>query len=154
MGVDQETLDLFLRQKYWTLTTQTALVLALEKLAGVAGRVEVLETAVTADNEDQTRFLAVGLALLAREHGSTPLTAILDGKPIGLTKEDRVVATLPLDYVCWTERVAKFAAREDLVSHRPTILITGRLSPRARSEMESAGWEIREGVPLAGAFYQ
>lgn len=152
MGVDQETVDLFLRQKYWTLTMQTALVMALEKLAGVEGRAEVLETAVTAENEDQTRFLAVGLSLLAREHGSTPLAAILDGKPLGLTKAGRAVATLPLDYVCWTERVAKFAGRDDLAPHHPLVLLTGAFSPRAREEMKKAGWEIREGVPLAGAF--
>jgi antitoxin (DNA-binding transcriptional repressor) of toxin-antitoxin stability system len=152
MGVDQETIDLFLRQKYWTLTMQTALVMALEKLAVVEGRADVLDTAVTADDEDQTRFLAVGLSLLAREHAGTPFAAVLDGKPIGLTKEGRVVATLPLDYVCWTERVAQFASREDLASHRPEVLIPGRFSPRAKSEMEGAGWEIREGVPLGVIF--
>ena len=152
MGVDQETIDLFLRQKYWTLTMQTALVMALEKLAGVEGRVEVMDTAVTAENEDQTRFLAVGMALLAREHESTPLGAILGGKPIGMSKEGRVIATMPLDYVCWTERVAKFAHREDLAPYRPTVLLTGRFSPRAHSELVNAGWEIREGLPLAGAF--
>ncbi len=152
IGIDQETIDLFLRQKYWTLTMQTALVMALEKLEGVEGRVEVLDTAVTADNEDQTRFLAVGMALLAREGESTPFAAIVDGKPIGMTTDGRVVATMPLDYVCWTERVAKFAHREDLVPNRPRILLTGRFSPRARSEMESAGWEIREDVPIDGIF--
>jgi hypothetical protein len=152
MGVDQITVDLFLRQQYWTLTMQMALVMALEKLAGVEGRAEVLDTAVTADDEDQTRFLAVGLSLLARVHEATPFAAILEGKPIGLTKAGRVVATLPLDYVCWTERVAQFASREDLASRRPEVLIPGRFSPRARSEMEKAGWEIREGVPLGVIF--
>ncbi len=152
MEVAQETIDLFLRQKYWTLTVQTALVLALEKLAGVEGRAEVLETAVTAENEDQTRFLATGLSLLAREHEATPFAAILDGKPIGLTKEGRVVATLPVDYVCWNERVAKFASREDLASHHPKVLIPGLFSSRARSEMESAGWEVSENEPMDGIF--
>ena len=152
MGVDQETIDLFLRQKHWTLTMQTALVMALEKLSGVEGRAEVLDMAVTADDEDQTRFLAVGLFLLAREHEATPLAEILDGKPIGLTKEGRVVATLPLDYVCWTERVAQFASREDLASRRPEVLIPGRFSHRARRGMEKAGWEIREEVPLGLIF--
>ena len=63
-----------------------------------------------------------------------------------------VVATLPLDYVCWTERVAQFARREDLASRRPEVLIPGRFSSRAKSEMEQAGWEIREGVPLGVIF--
>lgn len=152
IGVDQETIDLFLRQKYWTLTTQTILVKALEKLSGVDGRAAVLDTAVTADNEDQARFLAVGLSLLAREHESTPLKAIVDGKPIGMTQKGRVVATMPLDYVCWTERVSKFANREDLLPNKPKVLIAGQMSPKAREEMQKLGWEIQEQVALAGAF--
>ena len=152
MGVDQDTIDLFLREKYWTLTTQTALVMALTKMDGVAGRAEVLDLAVTAENEDQTRFLAAGLSLLARQHESSPLKAIIEGKPIGITHKDRLIATLPVDYVCWTARTDAFAHREDLLAHHPVAVVTGRFSPRARSEMEKAGWTVREGVPLAAAF--
>jgi hypothetical protein len=152
MDIDQETIDLFLRQKYWTLTTQTVLVKALEKLKGVDGRKAVLETAVTADNEDQTRFLAVGLFLLAIEHESTPFKAIIDGKPIGMTQKGRIVATMPVDYVSWTERVAKFASREDLLPNTPTVMITGQMSARAREEMQKLGWTVRENVSLSGAF--
>ena len=151
IGVGQETIDLFLRQKYWTLTTQTALVKALQKLDGVDGRVQVLDTAVTAENEDQARFLAVGISMLAREHETTAFKAILDGKPVGMTHKGRAIATMPVDYVCWIERVADFANREDLISHRPIIVLTGRLSPRALSEMKKVGWEVREGASLAGA---
>jgi hypothetical protein len=152
MGVDQETIDLFLRQKYWTLTTQTMLVMALEKLQGVEGRADVLDTAVTAENEDQARFLAVGFSLLAREHESTPMKTILGGKPIGITNKGRAVATMPVDFVCWTERVAAFALREDLHPHQPSVHITGRFSARAKQELEKAGWTVREATPLAGSF--
>jgi hypothetical protein len=152
MGVDQETIDLFLRQKYWTLTTQTALVMALEKMTGVEGRGAVLNTVVTAENEDQTRFLALGMTLLAREHESTPLKAILDGKPIGVTRKGRVVVTLPLDYVCWTERFATFVRRDDILAQKPELLITGRLSDIARGQMRDLGWDVREQIPLPRAF--
>ena len=152
MGTDQETIDLFLRHKAFTLTTQTALVRALEALGGVDGRAKVIETAVTAENEDQARFLAAGLSLLAREHRERPLAEILDGRPIGRTRDGRVLVTAPVDYVSWTERAATFAPRDDLLSHRPLLLVTGRLSERTRSEMERLGWEIREGVTLEGAF--
>ena len=152
MGVDQETVDHFLRQKYWTLTTQSALVMALEKMEGVEGRVEVLETAITAADEDQARFLAVGMSLLAREHEATPLKEIIGGKPIAMTTKGRALATMPLDYVVWTERVAEFAKREDLLPHKPTVMVAGRLSPRASEEMKKLGWDVKEGAPLAGAF--
>ena len=150
MGVEQSDIDLFLRQKHWTLSTQTILVMALEKLEGVRGRVEVIETAVTAADEDQTRFLALGMSLLAREHAATPLESIVDGKPVGMTANGRVIATFPLDYVCWTERVATFAVRDDLQPNRPIAVITGRFSSQARAGMEKAGWTLRENVSLAG----
>jgi len=152
MGVDQETVDHFLRQKYWTLTTQVALVKALEQLKGVDGRVEVLDTAVTAESEDEARFLALGLSLLAHEHESTPFASILGGKPVGMTKDGRAVATMPLDYVAWTEKVAAFANREDLLPNKPLVMVTGQLSPTARGELQKLGWDVKEQVPLAGAF--
>lgn len=151
MGVNQETVDLFLRQRYWTLTTQTALVLALEELKEVEGRGDVLDTAVTVESEDQARYLALGFSLLAREHKATPLKAIIGGKPIGMTRDGRVVVTAPVDYICWTEEVAAFAAREDLLANRPTAVITGQFSPRARAQLTRVGWKMRENVPLAGA---
>jgi hypothetical protein len=152
MGVDQETVDLFLRQKYWTLTTQTALTLALGKLDGVEGRAEVLDTAVTAEDEDQARFLALGMSLLAREHKDMPLKSIIGGKPIGVSKKGRAIATMPIDYAVWSERVADFAKRDDLQQARPILKVAGRLSPRARTEMEALGWEVHEQAPLAGVF--
>ena len=152
MGVDQETTDLFLRQKYWTLTTQVALVKALEKLAGVEGRIEVLDTAVEVESEDQARFLAVGMSLLAREHEATPLASIVGGKPVGMTKDGSAIATVPVDYVSWTEKVAAFANREDLIPHKPRVMVTGKLSPRTREEMAKRGWDVKEQVSLGGAF--
>jgi len=152
IGVDQETIDLFLRIKSFTLTTQTALVMALDRMKDVEGRDEVIHTAVTLETEDQARFLALGMSLLAREHERAPLASIIDGRPIGKTKKGHVVATMPVDYVSWTEKTAAFTSREDLLALHPRVYIPGKLSPRTRLEMEKAGWEIQEGVPLKETF--
>ncbi len=151
IGCDQDTIDLFLRQKYWTLTTQTALVMALDKLKGVEGRTEVLDTAVTAETEDQVRFLTAGIAMLARENEKTPVKTIIGGRPVAMTPEGRVVVTAPVDFVTWTEKISEFAHREDLIPYRPVVFLTGIVSFRVRSEMQKAGWEVRERIPLAGA---
>jgi hypothetical protein len=151
IGVRQETIDLFLRQRNWPLSTRTILVLTLEKIPGVEGRAAVLDTAVTAESEEEARFLALSLSMLAREHGSTPFVSILEGKPIGVTRDDRVIAVAAVDYVCWNERIAAFARRGDLMARHPTLALTGRLSPRTRAGMKRAGWQVREGVRLDGA---
>jgi hypothetical protein len=92
------------------------------------------------------------MSLLAREHESTPLKEILGGKPIAMTKKGRAIATMPLDYVTWSERAASFAGRDDLVANKPLVMVTGRLSKTARAEMEKLGWDVKEGLPLAGSF--
>src|SRR5262249_28544381 len=129
---------------------QTALVMALDKMKGVDGREEVLDEAVSADDEEQARFLTVGLAMLAEQHAKTSLKSIVGGKPVGITTKGRVIATMPLDYVSWNEKVSTFANRKDLLSNKPLVMVTGRLSPTARAEMEKLGWEIKEQAPLPG----
>jgi hypothetical protein len=151
MGVDRETVDLFLRLKAFTLTSQMALVMALEQMKDVEGRVKVLELAVTLETYDQALFLAASLCMLAREHKATPLKEILDGRPVGVTKDGRVVVCVAADYVCWSQKTADFAGREDLVSRKPALKICGLLSPEARRQMESLGWKLHERVPLAGS---
>ena len=77
---------------------------------------------------------------------------MLGGKPLRVTKTGRALPTLPLDYVAWTERVAAFASRDDLLPNKPIVMVAGDLSPKAREEMQKLGWEVKEAVPLAGAF--
>jgi len=54
-----------------------------------------------------------------------------------------------VDYVSWTERVASFAKNpEFLAIPQRTLWITGKLSPRAKKELEAAGWTVHEGIEL------
>ena len=52
-----------------------------------------------------------------------------------------------VDYLSMEERMADFVHRENLAPRQPTLLVTGRLSPRTRAEMEKAGWRVRESYP-------
>lgn len=152
MGVVQETVDLFLRHKAFTLTVQMAVVMALERMNDVEGRAEVLEFAVTLDSEDQASFLAYSLRMLAREHEATPLKRIMDGRPAGVTRDGRVVVCVAADYLCWTQRTADFVSREDLVARKPVLKLCGAVSAVARRELEGRGWALVEHVAVEGAF--
>jgi hypothetical protein len=57
-----------------------------------------------------------------------------------------LVVPAPVDYVAWTERVARFAARPDLAARDRQIWLTGRLSPRTREELTKLKWGVRENV--------
>ena len=51
-----------------------------------------------------------------------------------------------VDYVSWTERIAGFAGSEDLKAAQWTVLLTGKMSPRAKKEFEARGWTVREEI--------
>jgi hypothetical protein len=63
------------------------------------------------------------------------------------------VLLLPLDYLSWTEPVAaaatELAARsqKELGAAGLEMRITGRASERARTELQSLGWAVKENAP-------
>ena len=147
IGVAQDSIDLFLRHKAFNMTLQLMLVMALDRMSGVDGRSEVIETAVTAENFDQAYFLANGFCMLAREHEDAPLREIIGGRPVAITKTGRALATMSLDYVSWSSRVEAFVNREDLIRNQPRLVLAGRLSDRTRTELEARGWAVVEQAP-------
>ena len=61
-----------------------------------------------------------------------------------------VVIDLPLDYLVWTEPMARLLNQgSQMISELPgvkekQVWLTGTLSPRARTEIESRGWKVRD----------
>jgi hypothetical protein len=66
------------------------------------------------------------------------------GTVVGRETGGGIVVPAPVDYVSWTERVARFANRDDLKASDRTIWLTGTMSPRARREFEALGWKVKE----------
>jgi hypothetical protein len=133
LGVGQEPIDRFLRQTWFTHTIRLALVDGLSALGPGPGRSDVVAWALTADSETQARFMAGSVAILARHHQVVPITRIRVACTIlGETAEGAAVVPAPVDYVSWTERVANFAGRPDIVGAKARRLwLAGKLSPRA-----------------------
>jgi hypothetical protein len=151
LGVEQEPIDRFLRQKWFTHTIRLALVDSLVALAPGPGRPDVIAWALTADSETQARFMAGSVAILARHHQTAaPITRIrVDGTLLGETAEGAVVVPAAVDHVSWTERVATFADRPDLARAKARRLwLAGKLSPRTRQELAARTWTIEEGVSI------
>ena len=51
---------------------------------------------------------------------------------------------LPVDYLHWTEEIAAFAWRDDLIGRHNLLLVTGVLSPQTLDAFSQAGWTVRE----------
>jgi hypothetical protein len=148
LGAQQDTIDRFLRQKWFTLTTQTALVDALVSLGPGPGRADVMAWALTAESVPQTRFMAGAVGILADYHRTAaPIQRVrVAGTAVGQTGSGALVIAGPVDYVSWTERAAAYVERPDLAAKEHQFWLFGRVSPRTRQELTARGWIIREGV--------
>jgi hypothetical protein len=149
MGVAQETIDRFLRQPRYTRTIRVVLAESLVALPAGAGRAPVVDWALTADSETQARFMAGAVAILADYHKTVgPIKTLHVARTVfAETEAGAIVVAAPVDYISWTERVAGFATRPDVLAAKNRHLwVTGRLSPHTRQELASHGWTVREGV--------
>jgi hypothetical protein len=140
--VPEKTQRAFMANAAIPLSVKTDLVQALEKLGDVKGRAAVVALAVTARSEEQARFIVAAVRLLGKGHALEEMTAT--GTVVGREKGGAIVVPAPVDYVSWTERVARFAKRDDLKAAERSIVLTGKMSPRARKEFEGLGWKVSE----------
>ena len=150
LGIAQDPIDRFLRQKSFTHSIRLALVDSLVALGPGLGRPDVIDWALTATSETQARFMAGSTAILAHHHQASPITKIrVAGTVLGEIADGTVVVPAAVDYVSWTERVANFANRPDLVGAKARHLrLAGKLSPRTRQELLARKWIVEEGVSI------
>jgi hypothetical protein len=124
---------------------QTELVEQLGRLSGVAGRPSVVALAATAATTDQALFLDRAVRMLAARHGERPLAEVRGaGTVFGRGADGAIVVPGAVDYVSWTDRLARFATRKDLAAPSREIRITGRMTPTAKREVEALGWTVVE----------
>lgn len=132
------------------LSVQSAFVEYLTKLGSVPGVLQAVPLAITADSEEQARFLTDVLGALAKYHQTqTPLARIIvTGTIIGRDRAGTLIVPAELDYVIWTKRMAYFANRPDLAAPKRIIWLSGKMSPLAQRNFESLGWRIEQNSRL------
>jgi hypothetical protein len=146
MGVEGRLARDFFRNDWFTPTLQTRAVVALEAIR-VPGRREVIASATAIPSEEEALFLVGALERLARLHDrEAPLDRLVvdDGVVSALDRKGAVVLAIPDDYLSWTEEVADVFA----VYRGPArnAWVGGRVSPRARQELATAGWTLYENL--------
>jgi len=107
--------------------------------------------AAAARTQVETRFMAGAVGMLARYHEAvTPIVQISAPGPIlGRTEAGALVVPMPVDYISWTERVARFPQRPDIQAPEHVGFISGRLSPLANKEFEKRRWKLYESFTIA-----
>jgi hypothetical protein len=73
-----------------------------------------------------------------------------DGIPVLLTKNGKIIAIFPLDYIAWSQNVArKVQTVSAAIKQMPGISgkelwVTGKVHPTARKALEAKGWKVEE----------
>jgi hypothetical protein len=149
MGIKDLPVRKLLRNKYFTPTLQTSLVLALESLGNVPGRVEVVEFASRAASDIEARYVINSVALLSK-HGKTtaPLVSVkaADNVLTGKTSDGKLIVPVPLDFIPWVKPVEDFARRSDLQGSERWVLVSGSMTPLAKQALGKYGWHVADGL--------
>lgn len=150
-GASPAAVSALMKNKQYSLTVLTALAVAIQRLQGVNGLASVVDFAAAARTQDETRVAAGSMNILARYHEGVARLALVTvpGPIIGRTTTGTLVVPAALDYVAWTERVGRFAKRDDLKAPARVAWLSGQLSRRSQKEFTSQGWEIYESFSIA-----
>lgn len=134
-----------LRRGTFTPTLQTALIDALDQLQPEVGGDALLELAMTAQSELEARYIVNALHLVAERLGARAkggkLLTIGAGLAYDSLDGERILP-LPIDYLAWTDEVARFLDSEEFRTTRKTVIVSGSATLRSQRELTSRGWNI------------
>jgi hypothetical protein len=156
MRVSEKEADRFFANGAFSPTAQTAFVLNLRSLEGVADRRAFVKLAAeTSSTETDAIFCTQTAALMSQLHkGDVPLARIttMGGFPVCIAKDGSVVVALQWDYAAWTPAAAAFAEKLQRFggeggAHKPVLVaLSGQTSPRLRQELEARGFTVQDRV--------
>ena len=151
MGATSEEAGRLLANGAFSPSAQTAFVLNLQSLGGVANRRAFIRIAgETSSTEADGVFCVQTAALMSKLHnGDHPLAriALIGDFPICFAKDGTVILALQWDYAAWTKLAADFATniqaqRKDNAAC--LIAISGMVSPRLRQELEALNCSVED----------
>jgi len=154
VGASEKDTDRFLNNTAFTPTHQTAFVLNLKSLGGVANRGAFVHTAAeNSSNESDALFCVQTAALMGQLHtGEHPLAriAMLESFPVCIAKDGTVIVALQWDYAAWTAGASAFIgevqklADESGQNKHVLVAISGQMSPRLQQELQNRGITVQD----------
>ena len=125
-GATDAQVQALVQNPQYSLTTLTELALAIQRLQGVPGRDAVVIFAAAARTQDECRFVAGAMNMLARYHEAVaPIAQVSAPGPIlGRTASGTLVLAAPVDYVAWLERVGIATNRPDFQAPERVLFVS------------------------------
>jgi len=153
MGASGSEADRLLGNPAYTPTQQTAFVLNMKLLDGVANRKAFIRLAGMNSSADADAIFCVQTAaMLGKLHQEIPLARIetIGDFPIAVAKDGTTVVALPWDYAAWTSGAADFSqAAQKFAGQAPrnkkvVVALSGQTSERLRHELETRGIQLQD----------
>jgi hypothetical protein len=154
MGIDSAISVLFFDNEFYTLSDQTRLVQAMERLQGAENIDRILSKAAQVESREESRFYVRSAELLALYHEHrAPVEKLIEDEHGPLTasdKDGRLIVALPLDYLNWSRSAHDIAmAMYDSLkpfsdSDASEVWIEGIVSSRALQVLSQLGWTVNE----------
>lgn len=151
MGASSADTERFLENSAFSPSAQTAFVLNLRALDGVANRGAFVRLAgKTSSSEPDAIFCVQTAALMGNLHkGEKPLAriALLGDFPICIAKDGDTVVALQWDYAAYTPMADKFSRDLQALTKdkgKGFIALSGIVSPRLRQELETRGDTVQD----------
>jgi hypothetical protein len=151
MGASQSETARFMENDAFSPTAQTAFVLNLRALNGVANRRALIRLAgQKSSSEADAIFFVETASLMSKLHKSdVPLEriAVVGDFPIAVAKDGAVVVALQWDYAAWTpgaERFTEAIVAENKAASSYLVAISGVVSPRLGQELEARHFKVQD----------
>ena len=150
-GASEAQVQALVQNPQYSLSVLTALAQGVQRLKDVPGRNAVVTFAAAARTQDETRFLAAAMNMLARHHESVApiLEVSAPGPVVGRTTTGALLVPLPVDYIAWTQIVARHAEQPGLNSPDRALSVSGQVSSRAQKELPARHWKVNEAFSIA-----
>ena len=149
LGVSGRTTRDFLRNRWFTPSLQTALVIALAKMGSISGMEPLVRAAAQVQGETNVRFFIESMRMLARfneKEGRLVKLRTSNMVPVGVEADGTLVVSAAIDYAWWDKAAGEFAQRKDVKAKRRLALVAGGASDRAKQEFDKAGLPLRSGL--------
>jgi hypothetical protein len=155
LGATDKEAERFLNNDAFSPSAQTAFVLNLKSMKGVANRRAFVRLAgETSSSETDALFCVQTAALMSKLNEEIPLSRIelLGEFPICVGKDGTTVVALQWDYAAWTSGAARVSNEVEKFATKPprnkkvVVALSGQVSPRLRQELEARGQLVKDRV--------
>ncbi|MBL0712462.1 MAG: hypothetical protein JJV98_02065 [Desulfosarcina sp.] len=154
MGMNEDTIELFLNNPEFSPALQTVMVAALDSMQGVDNRELYLKVALQASDPVMAKIVTQSAVMTAGYHKHiSPLKRLAPIARLARAekKDGTIVVVLPGDHIIWSEKVAGLTGslmeKEKISKGRGLeVWVSGDFSTMARSKFEGMGWKVHTKV--------